>query len=81
MELEDAPSSWKSVKLVFLRKPEAVPKKEMRSYSAAALTSVMSKLVCDRVLFCVWKGQTSLKDRKQLHVGGMTVSVVRTFKH
>ena len=39
----DAPSSWKIVKLIFLRKPDAEPKKEIRSYRAIALTSVMSK--------------------------------------
>ena len=54
-ELEDAPRSWKSVKLVLLRKPDAAPKQGIRSYRAVALTSVMSK-------WC-------LKDRKQLHVG------------
>ena len=38
-----APDSWKVVKLVFLRKPDAEPKKVITSYSAIALTSVMSK--------------------------------------
>ena len=28
----EAPSSWKIVKLVFLRKPDAEPKKRIRSY-------------------------------------------------
>ena len=35
--------SQKIVKLFFLRKPDAEPKKEIRSYRAIALTSVMSK--------------------------------------
>ena len=39
----DAPNSWKIVKLVFLRKPDAAPKKGIKSYRAIALTSVMSK--------------------------------------
>ena len=33
------------MKLVFLRKPDAEPRKGIRSYRAAALTSVMSKMV------------------------------------
>ena len=46
----DALSSWKIVKLVFLRKPDAEPKKGMRSYRAIALTSATPKVVrvlCD----------------------------------
>ena len=39
----DAPSSWKIVKLVFLRKPDAEPPKRIRSYRAVAFKSVMSK--------------------------------------
>ena len=39
----EAPSSWKIVKQLFLRKPDAGPKKEIRSYRAIAPTSVMSK--------------------------------------
>ena len=39
----ESPSSWKIVKLVFLRKRGAEPKKGIRSYKAIALTSVMSK--------------------------------------
>ena len=39
----DAPDTWKIVKLVFLRKPDAEPKKVIRSYRAFALTSVVSK--------------------------------------
>ena len=39
----EGPSSWKIVKLVFSRKPDAEPNKKIRSYKAIALTSVMSK--------------------------------------
>ena len=39
----EAPSSWKIVKLVFSRKPDAEPKKGIRSYRAIVLTSVMPK--------------------------------------
>ena len=39
----ESPSSWKIVKLVFLRKPDAEPKRGIRSCTAIALTSVMSK--------------------------------------
>ena len=39
----EGPSSWTIVKLVFLRKADAEPKKGIRSYRAIALTSVMSK--------------------------------------
>ena len=43
VELEDAPRSWKIVKMVFLRKPDAEPNKVIRSHMATALTSVTSK--------------------------------------
>ena len=36
-------SSWKIVRLVLFRKPDAEPKKGIRNYKAIALTSVMSK--------------------------------------
>ena len=39
----DASGPWKIVKLVFLRKPDAEPKKGISSYRATVLTSVMSK--------------------------------------
>ena len=39
----DAPCSWQIVKLVFLRKPDAELKKEIRSDREIALTSAMSK--------------------------------------
>ena len=37
-----APRSWKSARLVLLRKPDAEPKKGIRSQTGIALTSVMS---------------------------------------
>ena len=43
MHQMEAPSSWKIVKLVFLRKPDAESKKGIRSNRAIALTSVTSK--------------------------------------
>ena len=39
MGVEEAPSSWKIVKWVFFRKPDAEPKKGLRSWRAVALTS------------------------------------------
>ena len=39
----EAPSSWKILKLVFLRKPVAEPKKRIISYRSIALASVISK--------------------------------------
>ena len=50
MGLMEAPSSWKIVKLVFLRKPDAEPKKRIKSYRAIALTSVMSKWYASCIL-------------------------------
>ena len=38
---EEDPGSWKIVNLVILRKPDAGPKKEIRSYRAIAVSSVM----------------------------------------
>ena len=39
----DAPSSWKTVKLVFSRKPDAEPKNGISGCGVIALTSVISK--------------------------------------
>ena len=44
MGMMDFPSSWKVLKLMFLRKLDAAPTKGIRRYRATALTSVMSKL-------------------------------------
>ena len=38
MALEEASSSWNTLKLVLLRKTDAEPKKEMGSYRTIALT-------------------------------------------
>ena len=43
MGREKAPNIWKIVNLLFLRKPDAEPKKGNKSYTAIALTSVLSK--------------------------------------
>ena len=43
MGQEEALSSWKTLKLVFSRKPDAEPKIRVRSCRAIALTLVMSK--------------------------------------
>ena len=46
----EAPSSWKIVKLVFLRKPDAEPKKGIRSYRAIALgTRQLEETACGRL--------------------------------
>ena len=69
------------MKLVFLRKPEAVPKKEIRSHRAAALTSVMSEWYATCVILRL-EEEKEPEGWKQLHVGGiLTVSVVSTFKY
>ena len=49
----EAPNSWKIVKLVFLRKPEAEPRKGIKGYQAIALTSVMSKWYASCVMMLV----------------------------
>ena len=63
----EAPSSWKIVRLVFLRKPDAVPKKGIRSFRATALTSVVSK----RYAACINHRleKKNLRAGKKLHVG------------
>ena len=42
-ELGKRTGSWKIVQLVLLKKPDAEPKKGIKSYRAIALTSVMWK--------------------------------------
>ena len=51
--LMESPRSWRTVKLVFLRKLDAAPKKGIRSYRGIALTSVMSKWY--HVSYCAWR--------------------------
>ena len=48
----EPPSSWKIVKLVFLRKPDAETKKVI-SYRAIAMTSVMSKWHASCAALCL----------------------------
>ena len=72
MDLMEAPSSWKIVKLVFLRKPDAEPKKGTRSYRATALTSVMSKWYASCIILRLEKGkEKELESCKKSHVGGI----------
>ena len=66
----EAPSSWKIVKLVFLRKPDAEPKKGIRSYRATALTSVMSKWYESGTIPRLDK-ETEPENWKKKHVGGV----------
>ena len=46
----ESPSSWKVVKLVFLRKPDAAPDKRIRSCRAIAETSVTSEWYASCIL-------------------------------
>ena len=62
MVQEEAPTSWKIVELVFLRKQDAEPKKGIRSCRAIALTSVVST-------WCMQKKR--LGEWKQMNVGGI----------
>ena len=66
----ESPSSWKVVKLVFLKKSDAVPTKGIRNYLAIALTSVMSKWYASCVLLRLEKGTEPGKLRI-LHTGGV----------
>ena len=66
----EAPSSWKIVKLVFLRKPDAEPKKGIRSYRAIALTSVFSKWYASCIILRLEQERETTNWQK-LHVGGL----------
>ena len=66
----ESPSSWKVVKLVFLRKPDAAPAEGVRSYRAIALTSVMSKWYASYILLRLVKEKEPEKWKK-LHIGGL----------
>ena len=70
MGLDDAPSSRRIVKLIFLRKPHAAPKKGIRSYEAIALTSVMSMWHAACIILRLEK-EEGPESCKQLHVGGI----------
>ena len=64
----EAPSSWKIVKLVFSRKPDAESKKEIRSCRAIALTSVVSKWYASCFILRLEK-EKEPESWKRLHVG------------
>ena len=66
----EAPSSWKIERLVFFRKPDADPKKGIRSYTAIALTSVMSKWYASRIILLL-EQRREPQNWKKLHVGGI----------
>ena len=70
MGLMESPSSWKILKLVFLRKRDAVPKKEIRSCRAIALTSVMSKWYASCIILRLER-EKEPEQWKNLHVGGV----------
>ena len=70
MGLMESPSSWKIVKLVFLGKPDAAPKKGIRSYRAIAPTSVMSKWYASCIILRLER-EREPENWKNLHVGGM----------
>ena len=59
----EAPSSWKIVKLLFLRKPGAEPKRGIRSYRAIALTSCIT--------YSSYGTRKGPESWKKLHVGGI----------
>ena len=58
------------MKLVFLRKPDAEPKKEIRSCRAIARTSVMSKWYASCIFLRLEK-ETEPGNWKNLHIGGV----------
>ena len=67
----ESPSSWKVVKLMLLRKLDAVPTKGIRSYRAIALTLVMLKWYASCILLLLEKEKEPEKWKK-LHIGMMT---------
>ena len=71
MGLMDSPSSWKIVKLVFLRKPDAASKEGIRSSRATALTSVMSKCYASCTIYSSLGERKEPEKWKNLHVGGV----------
>ena len=66
----ESPSSWKVVKLVFLRKLDAAPTEGIRSYWAIALTSVMSQWYASCVLLRLEMEEEPEK-WKNLQIGGV----------
>ena len=59
--LMDSPSSWKIVKLVFLRRLDAAHKKGIRSYRATELTSVISKWYASCIILLLQKEKGPVK--------------------
>ena len=66
----EAPSSWKIVKLVFYEKLDAEPKKDIRSYRAITLTSVMSKWYASCIILRL-EIEKQLESWKKLDMGGI----------
>ena len=66
----ESPSSWKVVKLVFLKKPDAAPTEGIGSYRAITLTPVMSKCHTSWVLLRLEKEKEPEK-MSRLHMGGV----------
>ena len=62
--------SWMTVKLVFLRKPDAEPKKGIQGYRAIALTSVMSKWYASCVVMLLER-ENEPEAWEKLVVGGI----------
>ena len=79
MDQMESPSSWKIVKLVFLRKGCAAKKKVIRSYRTIALTSVMSKWYASCIILRLEK-EKEPESWKKLHVGGMKAQAASTWK-
>ena len=67
MGMMEYSSSWKVVRLVFLRKPDAAPTKGIRSYRAIALTSVMSKWCASCILLLLEKEKAARKMEEATH--------------
>ena len=63
MGREEYHSSWKIVKLVFLREPDAEPKKGIRCCRAIAPASLMSKWYVRVVQLDDWKKRKNIKGR------------------
>ena len=57
MGRKEAHSSWKIVKKVSLRKPDAEPKKGIRTHRATAVTLVMSKWSATKINWTTGKGK------------------------
>ena len=57
----ESPSSWKIVKLVFLRDTDSAQKKGIRSCRAIALTSVMSKWYASCIILLLQKEKELVK--------------------